>query len=285
MSSARTSRSPTWNTAVALFNSWYKPGELDKRSGIFTSSGLAGTLLIHLASPAFSKEPSTSEMAFHHRWCDYLAMTMPIALYGFLNVPATTAAFYLTEEVEPDHDVTRHPLSWNLVKRVLTRWRWYGCSLLFATSGETESFGSNNLMGQRLSAIGGYSVEQVTDDYTRARWLVLVYMSFCCTIAAIYILVCSSPVGLNFFAYYIAGAAYSGQATTFASHVERINAVNAWWPLLFYPATDAPRFTTGMTTMICTCAATLERRERVAGFGSAASNLARPSTSLAIDDD
>ena len=49
------------------------------------------------------------------------------------------------------------------------------------------------------------------------------------------------------------------------------NAVNAWWPLLFYSATDAPRFTTGMIAMICTCGATLgitslvwylERRER-----------------------
>ena len=35
------------------------------------------------------------------------------------------------------------------------------------------------------------------------------------------------------------------------------NAVNAWWPLVFYPATDAPRFHKGMITMICTCAATL----------------------------
>ena len=35
------------------------------------------------------------------------------------------------------------------------------------------------------------------------------------------------------------------------------NAVNAWWPLLFYPATDAPRFQKGMIAMICTCAATL----------------------------
>lgn len=49
------------------------------------------------------------------------------------------------------------------------------------------------------------------------------------------------------------------------------NAVNAWWPLLFYPATDAPRFKRGMIAMICTCAATLgvtwlvwylERREQ-----------------------
>ncbi|KAG2158813.1 uncharacterized protein EDB93DRAFT_1116475 [Suillus bovinus] len=49
------------------------------------------------------------------------------------------------------------------------------------------------------------------------------------------------------------------------------NAVNAWWPLLFYPATDAPRFKKGMIAMICTCGATLgvtwlvwylERREQ-----------------------
>ena len=31
----------------------------------------------------------------------------------------------------------------------------------FAISGETESLGSNNLMGQWLSAIGGYTVEQI----------------------------------------------------------------------------------------------------------------------------
>lgn len=31
----------------------------------------------------------------------------------------------------------------------------------FAVSGETESFGSNNLMGQWLKAIGGYTVEKI----------------------------------------------------------------------------------------------------------------------------
>ena len=49
------------------------------------------------------------------------------------------------------------------------------------------------------------------------------------------------------------------------------NVVNAWWPLVFYPATDAPRFTKGMWAMIGTCIATLlvtwlvwylERREK-----------------------
>lgn len=35
------------------------------------------------------------------------------------------------------------------------------------------------------------------------------------------------------------------------------NVINAWWPLVFYPATDAPKFHKGMITMICVCAATL----------------------------
>ena len=35
------------------------------------------------------------------------------------------------------------------------------------------------------------------------------------------------------------------------------NVVNAWWPLLFYPATDAPKFHKGMIAMLCVCAATL----------------------------
>ncbi|KIJ05816.1 hypothetical protein PAXINDRAFT_103622 [Paxillus involutus ATCC 200175] len=289
-----------------ILGSWYKPGELGKRSGIFTSSGLAGTLFSGVLQAAVYQHLGGVGGRSGWRWLFIMdgIITLPIALYGFLvfpDIPATTKAFYLTEEERLlscdrlEHDVVRHPLSWDLAKRVLRRWRWYGCSLLFAVSGETESFGSNNLMGQWLSAIGGYSIEQVDyypsgvtafgivstlvcatwTDYTRVRWPVLVYMCFSCTIAAICILIWSSPTGVKFFAYYLAGAAYSGQATTFAwanqicadDNQERVivlasmnmwnNAVNAWWPLLFYPATDAPRFKKGMIAMICTCAATL----------------------------
>ncbi|KAG6911707.1 hypothetical protein DXG01_007957 [Tephrocybe rancida] len=235
-------------------------------------------------------------------------ITLPIALYGFLifpDLPATTKAFYLTTEerelaytrVENDLQVNRQPLSWGLARRVLTRWRCcsYDRCAKFAISGETESFGSNNLMGQWLKAIGGYTVEQIDfypsgatavaiastlicatwTDYTGKRWAVLVYMCVACIIAAICILVWSSPTGLKFFAYYIASASYAGQATTFAwanricadDDQERAivlasmnmwnNAINAWWPLLFYKATDAPRFTKGMIAMICVSVATL----------------------------
>lgn len=86
---------------------------------------------------------------------------MPIALYGFLmfpDVPTTTKAFYLSEEVsramhskllvltrpfvqerslscerlesEKDKDIEHGHLSWRIFRRILGRWRWYGCSLL-----------------------------------------------------------------------------------------------------------------------------------------------------------
>lgn len=111
--------------------------------------------------------------------------------------------------------------SWSLARRVLGRWRWYGCSLLFAISGETESIGSNNLMGQWLSAIGGYTVEQVDNypsgqtafaiastlvcatwtDYTKQRWPVLVYMSLALIVSSAIILAWSTPTAAKFFAY------------------------------------------------------------------------------------
>lgn len=291
-----------------ILGSWYKPSELGKRSGIFTSSGLAGTLFSGILQGAVYQNLNGAQGRSGWRWLFIIdgIITLPIALYGFLvfpDVPATTRAFYLSEEerllshdrLEPAQDVDRHGLSWNLMRRVLGRWRWYACSLLFAISGETESLGSNNLMGQWLKAIGGYTVEQ-TDyypsgmtafaivstlvcatwtDHTRARWPVLVYMSVAVIFSAICILVWSSPTWLKFLAYYVAGASYAGQATTFAwanqicadDDQERAvvlasmnmwnNVINAWWPLLFYPATDAPRFRKGMIAMICTGVATL----------------------------
>jgi ACS family pantothenate transporter-like MFS transporter len=35
------------------------------------------------------------------------------------------------------------------------------------------------------------------------------------------------------------------------------NAVNAWWSIVLYPATDAPKFRKGMIAMICVCVMTL----------------------------
>ena len=74
------------------------------------------------------------------------------------------ASTRLEETPDVEIDTAKGQLSWDLARRVLSRWRWYGCSLLFGISGETESFGSNNLMGQWLKAVGGYTVEQIGES-------------------------------------------------------------------------------------------------------------------------
>ncbi|KAF5369911.1 hypothetical protein D9758_001191 [Tetrapyrgos nigripes] len=204
-----------------ILGSWYKPRELGVRSAVFTSSGLVGTLC-----------SASGDLQAVVDGVGYGVITLPIALYGlflFPDLPATTKAFYLTEQerllaserLQDDIQVTRTPLSMNVAKRVLSKWRWYACSLLFAISGETESFGSNNLMGQWLKAIGGYTVEQIDyypsgvtafaivstlvcaiwTDKNNKRWAVLVYMSIACIVASICLLDWSSPTGLKFFAY------------------------------------------------------------------------------------
>ncbi|KAF8524212.1 major facilitator superfamily domain-containing protein [Gautieria morchelliformis] len=299
-----------------ILGSWYKPEELGKRSGIFTSSGLVGTLFSGLLQAAVYKNLNGHGGRSGWRWLFIIdsVITFPIALYGFIvfpDTPATTTAFYLSEEAsrsltKPEILLAQEriksggkhmSLSWNGAKRILTRWRWYGCSLLFAISGETESFGSNNLMGQWLKAVGGYTIEQIDNypsgltafgiastliccvvtDSTRShsRWPVLAGFSVCCITSSIFLLVWNIPTSLKFLAWYLSGASYAGQATTFAwanqicadDDLERgivlasmnmwNNVINAWWPLVFYPATDAPRFKKGMYAMIGVCIATL----------------------------
>jgi MFS transporter, ACS family, pantothenate transporter len=65
------------------------------------------------------------------------------------------------------------------------------------------------------------------------------------------------------------------------------NVVNAWWPLLFYSASDAPRFKKGMITLICVSVATLgitavvwylerrEKRSRALGVGNVENDVVR----------
>ncbi|TFK43382.1 MFS general substrate transporter [Crucibulum laeve] len=291
-----------------VLGSWYTSAELGKRSAIFTSSGLVGTLFSGILQAAVYKHLNGTAGRSGWRWLFIMdgIITLPVALYGYFifpGLPREKKAFYLTveehalasERLEGTVQVVQEPFTWKIARRILSRWRWYACTALFAISGETESFGSNNLMGQWLKAIGGYSVEQIDfypsgmtavaivstlvcaiwTDRSGIRWPVLVYMSVACIISSICILVWSSPIGLKFFAYYLAGASYAGQATTFAwanqicadDDQERgivlasmnmfNNVINAWWSIVFYPATDAPRFRKGMIAMICACVATL----------------------------
>ncbi|TRM66949.1 major facilitator superfamily domain-containing protein [Schizophyllum amplum] len=101
------------------------------------------------------------------------------------------------------------------------------------------------------------------------RWPVNYLMALCALFSGIVLAIYDGvPRWLIFAAYCISGAGYAGQATNFAwcnvacAHDEQLRAVTlasmnvgsnvlaAWWGLVFYPATDAPKFRRGMVTLV-----------------------------------
>jgi ACS family pantothenate transporter-like MFS transporter len=163
-----------------ILGSWYTERELGKRSGIFTASGLAGTMI-----GGFIQSGIYTSMDGRHglrgwRWLFLIdgLITLPVAVYGFFlfpDTPATTTAPYLSPSErqlavtrlrfhshshrqpslprEESEDTTSietspktSPLTWTFAKAVLTSWEWWGFVVLWIIAGETESFSSNSLL-------------------------------------------------------------------------------------------------------------------------------------------
>jgi ACS family pantothenate transporter-like MFS transporter len=185
----------------------------------------------------------------------------------------------------------RDELNWTLWKRVFGNWRWYFFSFLWVLGGENESFSSNSLFALWLKYFN-YPVEQrnhfpmgiyavgvvatlISAIYLNAsggryHWRVGIFIPCILFIASILLL--SRPLAVNYVfpAHYLSGFAYAGQTVFFAwanvttqddLQVRAIilalmnmfsNAVNAWWSLLFYVASDAPKFRKGAIAMIAT---------------------------------
>ncbi|KAH6957896.1 retrograde regulation protein 2 [Ilyonectria sp. MPI-CAGE-AT-0026] len=110
-----------------------------------------------------------------------------------------------------------------------------------------------------------------TDIYGK-RWITGYYNAIVGIATSIIILVPSTTTAGHFGAYYWAGSIYCCQATFFAWANDTLrskppamravvigtmnfsgNLFQAWWPLIFYRADAAPKFTRGMICMIVIC--------------------------------
>jgi MFS transporter, ACS family, pantothenate transporter len=133
-----------------ILGSWYKPEEIGKRTAIFTSSGLAGTMFSGILQGAIYRNLDGKSGFAGWRWLfviDFL-ITLPVAVYGwfcFPDTPETTKAKYLTTEerimaVErlPEVKKERGVLGWSLIKRVLLTWHWWGFVLLWIANCEFQ---------------------------------------------------------------------------------------------------------------------------------------------------
>ncbi|EEP83010.1 conserved hypothetical protein [Uncinocarpus reesii 1704] len=230
-----------------ILGSWYTERELGKRSGIFTASGLAGTM--------FGEFIQTGIISSLHgaRGNTGLAIdgliTVPIALYGlflFPDTPATTTAPYLTAEDRalamarvPERGAERTRLDWAFARRVFGSWHWYGFVMLWVIAGETESFSTNSLLALYMKAhpTRRYTVAQnnnypsgvpavgivstlfwatLTDFLGGKRYLVGFWIAVTGVATSAMILAPGASTATVFGAYYWAGSVYACQATFFA---------------------------------------------------------------------
>ncbi|EJD48705.1 MFS general substrate transporter [Auricularia subglabra TFB-10046 SS5] len=233
-----------------ILGSWYTARELGKRSGIFTASGLAGTMFGGFIQSGIQRSLHNTRGLTGWRWLFIVdgLITMPVALYGFLlfpNTPSTTTAPYLSAReralaVARVPEVReRAPLSLAFARRVLTSFYFYGFVVLWIIAGETESFSSNALLALYMKAhpTVKYTVAQLNDYPTGVpavgivatlfwatltdflggkRYLVGYWIGITGVVTSVLILTRFEDTATVFGAYYWAGSVYACQATFFA---------------------------------------------------------------------
>ncbi|KAH7303421.1 major facilitator superfamily domain-containing protein [Stachybotrys elegans] len=215
-----------------ILGSWCKEDELFKRTAIFTSSGLAGTLFSGFLQGSIHSGLGGVHGLPGWQWLfiDF-CITIPVAIYGFFafpDTPESTTAWWLTDKEKrlaftrlPEVEKHRGVLGWSLISRV-------------------------NYIPTGVAAVGilatltlGYS------DFTKRSWHVGIILS----ITAITLQPPSRDV--KFFALFLNGCQYVSQTVFFAwansltrDDAKRVIsgamntfgiAVYMFWSLLFYP--------------------------------------------------
>ncbi|KAK2603243.1 hypothetical protein N8I77_009714 [Diaporthe amygdali] len=123
---------------IYIIGSWYRPREIGRRVALFFIASPLGTMFAgYLQAAAYTNLNGTHGLA-GWRWLFVVdaIITIPIALIGFFvfpDVPSRKKPLFLTEF---EHDlaqkrlegITAPPqlrLSWDIFRRVFTRWHWY----------------------------------------------------------------------------------------------------------------------------------------------------------------
>ncbi|KAJ6017519.1 pantothenate transporter [Penicillium sp. IBT 35674x] len=186
--------------------------------------------------------------------------------------------------------------SWDttVFKRVLLSWQFYLLPTLFMLYSLCVQMLQNNVMAYWMASKGYTTVQQnnyptgiyataifgtvfyaVISDKLQSRWEVSVAIGITFIIGSA-ILVSSPATDAGYFvAFYLLGTTFAPQAVWYSwmadvtSHDFQLRAITtgfmnsfdfafvSWWPLIFYPATDAPDFRKGYIASLVTGTLTL----------------------------
>ncbi|KAF2713667.1 MFS general substrate transporter [Pleomassaria siparia CBS 279.74] len=233
-----------------ILGSWYTERELGKRSGIFTASGLAGTMIGGFIQTGIHSSMDGLHGLSGWRWLFIIdgLITLPVAIYGFFlfpDTPKNTKAPYLSAEEKalaisrvPEVN-QKTPISRAFLKHCFSTWYWYFFTILWIIAGETESFSSNGLLSLYMKShpTKKYAISQLnnyptgvpavgivstlfwatlTDFMGGQRSLVGYWIAITGIVTSSLILAFPNSTSVHFGAYYWAGSVYACQATFFA---------------------------------------------------------------------
>lgn len=164
--------------------------------------------------------------------------------------------------------------------------------LWMASRGYTVIEQNNYPTAKFATAIVATFVYTIVSDRIRSRWECSMCIGFTFVIGSAILVAHPAADAAYFFAFYLLGTTYAPQALWYSwmadltSHDVQLRAVTtgfmntfdfafvSWWPLIFYPVTDAPDYTKGYIASLITGALTipfiaviafLEKRDRKTG--------------------
>ncbi|KAH7142932.1 putative pantothenate transporter [Dactylonectria estremocensis] len=203
--------------------------------------------------------------------------------------------------------------TWDLTvfRRVLKSWQFYLLPLIFMLYSLCVQSLLNNVMplwmksrgytviqqnnyptGVYATAIIGTILYSVWSDSIQSRWQPSLAIGATFIVGTAILVAGPSSDGAMFFAFYLLGTTYAPQALWYSwmadvtAHDLQLRAITTgwmnsfdfafvtWWPLIFYPVTDAPHYRKGYIASLVTGAAViplilliafLERRDRARG--------------------
>ncbi|OCF77942.1 MFS transporter, ACS family, pantothenate transporter [Kwoniella mangroviensis CBS 8886] len=241
----------TFSGTHYILGSWYKDHELGKRSAVFATAAQMGTLFSGIMQGGIisNLDGKNGLEGWQFLFIIDFAITIPIAIYGFLmfpGTPHTTKAFWLTEEEREmclrrlphtDHVKMTPKTLGKSIKKMLSDWRWYLFTALFTVSATSfEKVGVYTEFNLWLKS-AGYSKQQISyypsiftamailstyiltliSDQTRNRFIINPIMYLAVFISSVMLLNWNHlNKGAHFFAYIIGGLGYAGQASNFA---------------------------------------------------------------------
>ncbi|KAK2784974.1 hypothetical protein FQN53_008025 [Emmonsiellopsis sp. PD_33] len=162
----------TYSGTQYIIGSWYKPQEIGKRVGLFSASGMAGTMFAGIMMTAIYQTMNGHLGLPGWRWVFIIdgIITLPIAIFGFAffpDLPENTKAFYLNEEERrlalarlPPKNPEGHKIGFSLVKRSLLSLNFWIFTMFWVIGGALEAFSTQSCMLLWMKTTDRFTVPQ-----------------------------------------------------------------------------------------------------------------------------